>query len=39
MQRMLSDRLTATIFDLAKVRQTLARIDRMAPPPPPRRQG
>jgi CRP-like cAMP-binding protein len=39
MQRMLSDRLTATIFDLAKVRQTLARIDRMAPPQPPRRQG
>ncbi|HVY20017.1 MAG TPA: Crp/Fnr family transcriptional regulator [Bauldia sp.] len=36
MQRMLSERLTATIFDLAKVRQTLARIDKMAPP---RRQG
>jgi CRP-like cAMP-binding protein len=31
MRSMLSDRLTATIFDLSKVRQTLARIDRMAP--------
>ncbi len=33
MRQTLSDRLTATIFDLTKVRQTLARIDRMAPPP------
>ncbi len=37
MRATLTDRLTATIFDLSKVRQTLARIDRMAPPP--RRSG
>jgi CRP-like cAMP-binding protein len=36
MRAMLSDRLTATIFDLGKVRQTLARIDRMAPRRTPR---
>ena len=33
MRSTLSDRLRATVFDLAKVRQALARIDRTAPPP------
>jgi hypothetical protein len=32
MRNMLTERLTATVFDLGKVRQALARIDRAAPP-------